>query len=125
MVDVNKGHKFFFTKFHRRNFDACRIFYEKPIFALVGKGPKMTLDLEKCDFSANMGIIRPISLIFPKKPYTHWFISRLIGFIRAKNHKKSIRADVFAFKNCLAHRQTTLLTSAHAHGPKQVSNNLF
>ena len=68
MVDVNKGHKFFFTKFHRRNFDACRIFYEKPIFALVGKGSKMTLDLEKCDYSANMGIIRPISLIFPKKP---------------------------------------------------------
>ena len=73
MVDVNKGHKFFFTKFHRRNFDACRIFYEKPIFALVGKGPKMTLDLEKCDFSANVRITRPISLIFPKKPYRHLF----------------------------------------------------
>ena len=68
MVDVDKGHKFFFTKFHRRNFDARRIFYEKPIFALVGKGPKMTLDLEKCDFSANVRITRPISLIFRKKP---------------------------------------------------------
>ena len=56
---------------------------------------------------------------------THWFISRIIGFIRAKNHKKSMNADVFAFKNCLKHRPTTLLTSAHAHGPKQVSNNLF
>ena len=73
MVDVDKGHKFFFTKFHRRNFDARRIFYEKPIFALVGKGPKMTLDLEKCDFSANVRITRPISLIFPKKPYRHLF----------------------------------------------------
>ena len=73
MVDVKKHHKFFFGKFHRRNFDARRIFYEKPIFALVGKGPKMTLDLEKCDFSANMGNIRPISLIFPKKPYRHLF----------------------------------------------------
>ena len=61
MVDVNKSHKFFFTKFQHRNFDACRIFYEKPIFALVGKGQKMTLDLEKCDFSANVGITRPIS----------------------------------------------------------------
>ena len=59
---------FFFTKFHSGNLDACRIFYEKPIFALMGKGPKMILELEKCDFSANMGIIRPISLIFPKKP---------------------------------------------------------
>ena len=61
MVDVDKGHKFFFTKFHRRNFHAHRIFYEKPIFALVGKGPKMTLDLEKSDFSANNVSIRTIS----------------------------------------------------------------
>ena len=61
MADVDKGHKFFFTKFYRRNFDAHRTFYEKPIFALVGKGPKMKLDLEKCDFLANVGIPRPIS----------------------------------------------------------------
>ena len=73
MVDVDKGHKFFFTKFHRRNFDACRIFYEKPIFAFVGKGPKMTLDPEKCDFSANVRITRPISLILPKKTCRHLF----------------------------------------------------
>ena len=56
MVDVNKGHKFFFTKFHRRNFDARRIFYEKPIFALVGKGPKMTLDLENAIFQRMWGL---------------------------------------------------------------------
>ena len=73
MVEVQKHHKFFFRNFHRRNFDARRIFCEKPIFALVGKGPKMTLDLEKCDFSANVRITRPISLIFPKKPYSHLF----------------------------------------------------
>ena len=60
MVDVKKHHKFFFEKFHRRNFDARRIFYEKLIFSLVGKGPKMTLDLKKSDFSANEGYIRPI-----------------------------------------------------------------
>ena len=65
------------------------------------------------------------TVLDPKRHKTHWFISRIIGFIRAKNHKKSMNADVFAFKNCLKHRPTTLLTSAHAHGPKQVSNNLF
>ena len=30
-MDVNKHHKFFLTKFHVRNFDARRIFYEKLI----------------------------------------------------------------------------------------------
>ena len=60
---------FFSRKHFGRNFDTRRIFYEKPIFLLVGKGPKMTLDLEKCDFSANVRITRPISLMYPKKPY--------------------------------------------------------
>ena len=35
MVDVKKPHKFFFGKFHRRNFDARRIFYEKLIFGFL------------------------------------------------------------------------------------------
>ena len=33
-----------------RNFDTRRIFYEKTIFLLVGKGPKMTLDTENAIF---------------------------------------------------------------------------
>ena len=35
MVDVKKHHKFFFKKFHRRNFDPRRIFYEKLICGLA------------------------------------------------------------------------------------------
>ena len=85
MVDVDKGHKFFFTKFHRRNFDARRIFYEKPIFALVGKGPKMTLDLEKCDFLANSVFIRLISWIRDKKPYRHLIYLICRSLISAKS----------------------------------------
>ena len=34
-------------------------------------------------------------------------------------------SDVSAIKNRSERRPTTLLASAHAHGPKQVSNNLF
>ena len=71
MVDVKKHHKFFFGKFHHRNFDARRIFCEKLIFGLVGKGSKMTPDLEKCDFLANTRIFRPISWIGDKKRYRH------------------------------------------------------
>ena len=71
MVDVKKHHKFFFGKFHRRNFDARRIFYEKQIFAPLEKGPKMTLDLEKSDFSMKSWVIRPISQIGTEKPYRH------------------------------------------------------
>ena len=49
-----------------QNFDTRRIFYEKLIFSLVGKGRKMTLDVEKCDFSENSYLIHPISWIRPK-----------------------------------------------------------
>ena len=53
MGHLRKHHKFFFIKKFGRNFDTRRIFYEKPDFSLVGKWSKMTLDLEKSDFSVN------------------------------------------------------------------------
>ena len=73
MVDVNKGHKFFSQNFTVEISTPVEYSAKNRIFALVGKGPKMTLDLEKCAFSANMGIIRLISLIFPKETYRHLF----------------------------------------------------
>ena len=49
--DVNNIHKFFFfIKNSGRNLDTRRIFYEKFIFLLVGKGLKMTLDTENAIF---------------------------------------------------------------------------
>ena len=83
IVDVNKHHKFFSRKFHGRNFEARRIFYEKLIFGLVGKGSKMTPDLEKCDFLANTRIFLLISQIIHKKRYIPKFkISTLLKKMR-------------------------------------------
>ena len=53
---------FFFQKFHRRNFDTRRIFYEKLICGLPENGPKTTLDPKKSDFLMDLGAMRPISL---------------------------------------------------------------
>ena len=70
MVDVKKHHTFF-GKFHRRNFDARRIFYEKLIFGFFEKRQKWPYDLQKYDFSAISAIIGPISWIWPPNdPWT-------------------------------------------------------
>ena len=71
MVDVKQHHKFFFGKFHRRNFDARRIFYEKLIFGFLEKRQKWPSDRQKYDFSAISAIIGPISWIRPKMTYRH------------------------------------------------------
>ena len=71
MVDVDKGNKFFFTKFHPRNFDARRIFYEKLIFGFLEKRQKWPYDRQKYDFSAILAIIGPISWIRPKMTDRH------------------------------------------------------
>ena len=71
MVDVKKHHKFFFGKFHRRNFDARRIFDENVIFGLFEKCPKMTPDVEKSNILAISGPIRPISWKLPKMVQRH------------------------------------------------------
>ena len=71
MVDVKKHHKFFFENFHRRNFDARRIFYEKLIFGFFEKRQKWPSDRQKYDFSAISAIIDPISWIRPKITHRH------------------------------------------------------
>ena len=71
MVDVKKHHKFFFTKFHRRNFDPRRIFDEKLICGLLEKRQKWPSDREKHDFSAVSAIIGQISWIRVKMTHTH------------------------------------------------------
>ena len=71
MVDVKKHHKFFFGKFHRRNFDARRIFYEKLICGLPENRQKWPPDRQKYDFSAISAIIGLISWIRVKMTYRH------------------------------------------------------
>ena len=67
MVDVKKHHiKVFFAKFHRRNFDPRRIFYEKLILGFLEKRQKWPSDRPKYDFSAISAFIGPISWIRPK-----------------------------------------------------------
>ena len=51
---------FCWHNFHGRNFDTRRIFYEKLIFSLVGKGRKMTLDVENSDFSTNVSSFKKL-----------------------------------------------------------------
>ena len=53
MVDVNTTHKFLSTKFHRRHFDACRIFYENLIFCTCGK--RLQNDTRKMRFFSEYG----------------------------------------------------------------------
>ena len=71
MVEVTKHHKFFFEKFHRRNFDARRIFYEKLIFGFLEKRQKWPSDRQKYDFSAISAIVGLVSWIRGKMTYRH------------------------------------------------------
>ena len=93
---MSRNIKMFLGKFHRRNFDPRRIFYEKMICGLAEKRPKWPYDREKRDFSAISAIMRPISLIRVKMTHRHLTVYNLriinIGRISRciKNRKLAI-----------------------------------